>query len=81
MACDEIVETVCIIVDGTRKRNEIIFSTIPTAALISTPRLFAIIVIMRKATWIKPSCKLTGIPIFRMDVMVSFSNFSDENES
>ena len=50
MACDEIVETVCIIVDGTRKRNEIIFSTIPTAALISTPRLFAIIVIMRKAT-------------------------------
>ena len=32
-----------------------IFSTIPTAAATFTPRLFAIAVMTRKETWIRPS--------------------------
>ena len=36
-------------------KNEIIFSTIPTAADISTPRVFAIIVIIKNETCMNPS--------------------------
>ena len=63
IACDEIVEMVESIDDGTKNKKEIIFSTIPTAAEISTPLLLAIIVIIKNETWINPSCKDTGTPI------------------
>ena len=44
--CAPSADTVESIEDGTRKRKLIIFSTIPTAAAVSSPRLFAIIVII-----------------------------------
>ena len=50
-----------------------IFSTIPTAAAVSSPRLFAIIVIIIKAIWINPSCSATGIPIFNNRFIVFLS--------
>lgn len=45
--CAVIAETEESIADGTRKRNPIIFSTIPTAAAAIKPRPLAIIVIIR----------------------------------
>ena len=58
--------------DGTKNRKLITFSTIPTAAASVRPLLFAIIVIMINATWIRPSCIAIGKPIFNSLPMVSF---------
>ena len=41
--------------EGTRERKLMIFSTMPTAAATSTPRLFAMAVMMRKEIWMRPS--------------------------
>lgn len=47
-----------------------IFSTIPTAAASVSPRWFAKIVITTKDTWMKPSCRHTGTPTFKIFFMV-----------
>ncbi len=45
--CAATAETVDIMAEGTRKRKLMIFSTTPTAAETSTPRLFAMAVMTR----------------------------------
>ena len=68
--CATSAEIVDIIDDGTRNKILIIFSTIPTAAASVSPRWFAKIVITTKDTWMKPSCRHTGIPTFKIFFMV-----------
>ena len=58
--------------EGTKNKKLITFSTIPTAAASVRPLLFAIIVIMINATWIRPSCMAMGKPIFNNLLIVSF---------
>ena len=53
-------------VDGTRNKKLMTFSTMPTAAASFIPRLLAMTVMTMNAIWISPSCSATGIPIFRM---------------
>ena len=65
MFCAAIAEIVESIVDGTRNKKVMIFSTMPTAAAISTPRLFAIIVMNRNDTWMNPSCAAIGAPMLK----------------
>ena len=57
---------------GTRNTKLMTFSTMPTAAASSRPRPLAMTVISRKEIWIKPSCKATGTPTFRMEPRTSF---------
>ena len=59
-------DTVDSIEEGTRNKNPMIFSTIPTAAASVRPRRLAMMVMMMNEIWIKPSCKVTGMPIFRI---------------
>ena len=51
---------------GTRNRNPISFSTTPTAAATSSPRLFATMVMTRNDTCMSPSWNAMGTPTFRM---------------
>ena len=50
--------------EGTRNKKPIIFSTMPTAAASVRPRRLAMMVMTMKETWMKPSCKAMGMPIF-----------------
>ena len=53
--CAAKAATVESMAEGTRKRKLMIFSTMPTAAATSTPRLFAMAVMIRKEIWMSPS--------------------------
>ena len=64
--CADMAETVESIADGTIKSSPINFSTMPTAAASSSPRILAMMAIRIKETCIKPSCSATGKPIFKM---------------
>ncbi len=66
MFCAPSADTVDSMEDGTRNRKLMIFSTMPTAAESFRPRLLAMMVMMMNATWISPSCRATGTPIFSM---------------
>ena len=65
MFCAPSTETVESIDEGTRKMKLMIFSTMPTAAASVRPRIFAMTVMTRKATWMKPSCSEIGTPMRR----------------
>ena len=61
--CAPSAETVASMEDGTRKTKLMNFSTMPTAAASVSPRIFAMMVMTRKAIWMNPSCREMGTPM------------------
>ena len=64
--CAPSAETVESMENGIRNRKLMIFSTMSTAAASARPRRLERMVITIKEIWIKPSCSVMGMPIFRI---------------
>ena len=73
MFCAPSAETAESMEDGSRNMKLMIFSTMPTAAASVSTRWFAMIVMIMKETWMKPSWSMTGTPMDRSFPTVAFS--------